>query len=165
MSKRKLKPPLPEPGEGKRGEAGYLGYLLRQAAGAHRLRMERALLDIEVTPPQFSVLTMLAAYPGHSNADLARLALLTPQTVSVIIANLERMGAVVRRPHEIHGRILHLDLSAKGKALLTKCRARSHAIEREMAAGLSAGEEQAIRRWLVGVATGEGKKKTAPRSG
>lgn len=153
MSKRKPKPPLPEPGEGKRGEAGYLGYLLRQAAGAYRLRMERALLDIEVTPPQFSVLTMLAAYPGRSNADLARLALLTPQTVSVIIANLDRMGAVVRRPHEIHGRIQHLDLSAKGKALLTKCRARAHAIEKELVAGLSAGDEQAIRRWLVGVAT------------
>lgn len=154
MSKRKPNPPLPEPGEGKRGEAGYLGYLLRQAAGAYRLRMERALLDIEVTPPQFSVLTMLAAYPGHSNADLARLALLTPQTVSVIIANLERMGAVVRRPHEIHGRIQHLDLSAKGRGLLTKCRARAHAIEREMVAGLGAVDEQAIRRWLVGVATG-----------
>ena len=153
MSKRKPKLPLPEPGEGKRGEAGYLGYLLRQAAGAYRLRMERALLDIEVTPPQFSVLTMLAAYPGHSNADLARLALLTPQTVSVIIANLERMGAVVRRPHEVHGRIQHLDLSVKGRALLAKCRGRAHAIEKELVAGLGAGEEQAIRRWLVGVAT------------
>ena len=81
MSKRKPKLPLPEPGEGKRGEAGYLGYLLRQAAGAYRLRIERALLDIEVTPPQFSVLTMLAAYPGHSNADLARLAAIASSAV------------------------------------------------------------------------------------
>ena len=98
MRKPHLTSELPQPGEGKRGEAGYLGYLLRQAAGAYRLRMERALADIGVTPPQFSVLTMLAAYPGHSNADLARIALLTPQTVSVIISNLERMGAVARRP-------------------------------------------------------------------
>lgn len=154
MSKLDPTSRLPKPGEGKRGEAGYLGYLLRQAAGAYRLRMERALADIEVTPPQFSVLTMLAAYPGHSNADLARLALLTPQTVSVIIANLKRMGAIVRQPHEVHGRIQHLDLSPSGKALLTECRARAHAIENEMLAGLAAGEEQAIRRWLIGVATG-----------
>jgi len=153
MGKSDPKFRLPVPGEGKRGEAGYLGYLLRQAAGAHRLRMERALADIEVTPPQFSVLTMLAAYPGHSNADLARLALLTPQTVSVIIANLERMHAVVRRPHEVHGRIQHLDLSPSGKALLAACRARAHAVEHELIAGLAAAEEKAIRRWLVGVAT------------
>ena len=93
---------LPKPGEGKRGEKGYIGYLLRQAAGAYRHRVELALADLDVTPPQFSVLTMLAAYPGHSNADLARLALLTPQTVSVIVANLERAGSIVRRRHAVH---------------------------------------------------------------
>ena len=153
---------LPEAGEGKRGEEGYLGYLLRQAAGAHRLRMERALADIVVTLPQFLVLTMLAAYPGHSNADLARVALLTPQTVSVIVANLERMGALARRPHAVHGRIQHLDLTKLGAALLAECRARAHAVERDLTAGLSASEEQAIRRWLVRVATNEGAGKTAP---
>ncbi|TAK48468.1 MAG: MarR family transcriptional regulator [Xanthobacteraceae bacterium] len=145
---------LPEPGEGKRGEEGHIGYLLRQAAGAHRLRMERALADLDVTPPQFSVLTMLAAYPGYSNADLARLALLTPQTVSVIVLNLERRGAVVRRSHEVHGRIQHLELSKSGHALLVKCRSRVHAIEHDLAADLAPSELKAIRRWLVHVATG-----------
>lgn len=112
-----------------------------------------ALADLYVTPPQFSVLTMLAAYPGHSNADLARLALLTPQTVSVIVANLERAGSIVRRPHAIHGRIQHLDLSESGNALLATCRARVHAIEHELIADLTPDEEQAIRKWLVHVAT------------
>ena len=81
-------PSIPEPGQGKRGEEGYLGYLLRQASAAQRLRMERAMADVDVTLPQFLVLTMLRAYPGISNADLARLTMLTPQTVSVIVANL-----------------------------------------------------------------------------
>src|SRR5712691_11296350 len=137
MSRTELTSGLPRPGERKRGEAGYLGYLLRQAAGAYRLRMERALAEIEITPPQFSVLTMLAAYPGHSNADLARIALLTPQTVSVIVSNLIRIGAVVRRPHAIHGRIQHLELSRSGHALLAKCRTRAHAVERDLNTGLS----------------------------
>jgi DNA-binding MarR family transcriptional regulator len=154
MSKSASAPRLPKPGQGKRGEQGYLGYLLRQAAGAHRLRMERALADLDVTPPQFMVLTMLAAYPGHSNADLARVALLTPQTLSVIVANLERVGAVVRRPHAVHGRIQQLDLSASGRTLLADCRARAHAVERELADGLSRSEQQAIRTWLVRIATG-----------
>jgi hypothetical protein len=34
-------PSVPQPGEGKRGEQGYLGYLLRQASVAVRTRMER----------------------------------------------------------------------------------------------------------------------------
>ena len=155
MGKPPSKVQLPKPGEGKRGEKGYIGYLLRQAAGAYRHRVELALADLDVTPPQFSVLTMLAAYPGHSNADLARLALLTPQTLSVIVANLERAGSIVRRPHAIHGRIQHLDLSESGKSLLATCRARVHAIEHELIADLAPDEEQAIRKWLVRVATSD----------
>jgi DNA-binding MarR family transcriptional regulator len=152
MRKSRSSPAVPGPGQGKRGEEGYLGYLLRQAGAAHRLRMERAMSDIGVTVPQFLVLTMLAAYPGHSNADLARLALLTPQTVSVIVANLERMGALARRPHAVHGRIQHLDLTEAGRRLLARCRDRAHAIEQHLLADLPAQEERIIRKWLVRVA-------------
>jgi len=143
---------IPKPGEGKRGEQGYLGYLLRQAAGAYRRRMERALADLQVTPPQFAVMTMLQAYPSQSSADLARLALLTPQTVSVIVANLERAGSIVRQPHSVHGRILTIELSERGTGLLERCRTRVLALEREVAEGLSQAEETAIRRWLVHIA-------------
>lgn len=84
----------PPPGHGKRGEQGHIAYLLRQAQAATRLTLERALADLGITPPQFAVLTMLRAYPGLSGAELARVALLTPQTVGVIIRNLERGGAI-----------------------------------------------------------------------
>ncbi|SEE32832.1 DNA-binding transcriptional regulator, MarR family [Rhizobiales bacterium GAS191] len=149
---------VPRPGEGKRGEEGHLGYLLRQASAAHRLKMERALADLEVTPPQFVVLTMLNAYPGLSNADLARLSLLTPPTVSVIVGNLERSGAVTRRAHSVHGRIQHIDVTASGRQLLARCRRLVQALEQDLQAGLSLREEQLIRRWLVAVALegGEG---------
>jgi DNA-binding MarR family transcriptional regulator len=143
---------VPRIGEGKRGEEGHIGYLLRQAGAANRLRMERALSDFGVTPPQFMVLTMLVAYPGLSNADLARLALLTPQTVSVIVANLLRSGAIARRPHAVHGRIQHIDVTNEGKALLKQCRSRVKAIEQQMLDGFSADEESVIRRWLVSLA-------------
>jgi DNA-binding MarR family transcriptional regulator len=146
---------VPETGEGKRGEEGYAGYLLRQAAGAYRLRVERRLADLEVTPPQFAVMTMLKAYPGCSNADIARLALLTPQTTSVIVSNLERAGLIRRRPHGIHGRILQIELTQRGSALLERCRKRVHAIEQELFESFSSSEEQAVRRWLVHVAAGQ----------
>ena len=61
---------------------------------AVRAAMEKALADIEVTPPQFAVLTMIVSYPGVSGADLARLTFLTPQTINVIVRNLERTGAI-----------------------------------------------------------------------
>lgn len=155
MRKSTRNPMLPAVGEGKRGEAGYLGYLLRQAAAAYRLKMERALADLNVTPPQFSVLTMLMAYPGISNADLARMSLLTPQTVSLIVSNLERDGAITRRPHASHGRIQHIDVTPEGEKLLARCRQRARALEEELTTGLDGATEQAVRRWLVGVALPE----------
>jgi DNA-binding MarR family transcriptional regulator len=143
---------VPAPGEGKRGEEGYLGYLLRQAANLYQNRLARVLADLDVTPPQFAVMTMIGAYPGVSNADIARLALLTPQTVSVIIANLERAGSVSRRPHEVHGRIKHLELTDSGRVLLGAARKRVHSVEKELADGFTEHEQRALRRWLAGVA-------------
>jgi DNA-binding MarR family transcriptional regulator len=143
----------PPPGLGKRGEKGHLGYLLRQAQAAARLRLERALADLKVTPPQFAVLTMLKAYPGLSGADVARVALLTPQTVGVIIRNLERDGAIRKMPHPVHGRVLQWTLTRRGETLLGKCRRHVNAVERRLVVGLDARAEATIRRWLSATAT------------
>jgi DNA-binding MarR family transcriptional regulator len=142
----------PPPGQGKRGEKGYLGYLLRQAQAAARLTLERALADLGITPPQFVVLTMLRAYPGLSGADLARVALLTPQTVGVIIRNLERDGAIRKTPHPVHGRVLQWTLTRRGGNLLDQCRRRANALERRLTTGLGAKGQATVRRWLSKIA-------------
>ncbi len=146
---------MPPPGEGRRGTEGYLGYLLRQASHAYRQRMEKALADLGVTPPQFTVLTMLGAYPGLSGADLARAAFVTPQTVSVILANLERAGLVGRRAHEVHGRIRPAALTDAGRDLLARARARVQALDPGLRSDLSPAEEAVVRRWLVAIACKE----------
>jgi DNA-binding MarR family transcriptional regulator len=143
---------LPPPGSGKRGENGHIGYLLRQAQAATRLTVERALMDLGVTTPQFAVLTMLNAYPGLSGADVARIAFLTPQTVGVIISNLERDGAIGKKPHPVHGRILQWTLTRRGSELLGKCRRRVNAVERRLVAGLGGKAEIIVRRWLSKIA-------------
>jgi len=143
---------VPAPGEGKRGEQGYLGYLLRQAHAAVRLKMERTLADLGVTSPQFAVLTMLNAYPGLSGADVARLTFLTPQTVGVIIRNLERDGAIEMKPHPVHGRIQQWTLTSRGTTLLRACRERVIALEKRLATGLDDKAEATVRRWLADVA-------------
>jgi DNA-binding MarR family transcriptional regulator len=146
------RPPIPRPGEGKRGPQGYLGYLLRQANTAFRGAMDRALAELGVTTPQFAVLTMIVAYPGLSGADLARLTALTPQTINVIVRNLARDGAIEKSAHATHGRILRLHATVKGQALLKRCRARVDRVEEGVAALLGRDEERAVRRWLSTVA-------------
>jgi DNA-binding MarR family transcriptional regulator len=149
MRKPATSPSIPGLGEGQRGEAGHLGYLLRQASLAWRARMEHALAEFAVTPPQFAALTMIGAYPGLSSADLARLSLLTQATVAGIVANLKRAGALTARRHPVHGRILQLALTAKGNAQLARCKRRVYSLEARLAEDLSPAEEKAVRRWLA----------------
>lgn len=144
--------PLPAVGAGKRGEQGHIGYLLRQAFTAHRICMEQALAETGATLPQFAVLTMLAAYPGASGADLARLSLLTPQTVSVIVANLEKAGHIARRAHGEHGRIRIIELTDAGQRLLSHCRQVVAPVEQALLAVVPPEDEAAVRRWLVAIA-------------
>ena len=145
-------PAIPRPGEAKRGPEGHIGYLLRQASVALRGAMDRALADLQVTTPQFAVLTMIAAYRGLSGADLAKLTFLTPQTINVIVRNLERDGAIEKTAHATHGRILRLHATAKGQALLKRCRARVAKIEAQFGGLLGKDDEKIVRRWLSAVA-------------
>lgn len=143
---------FPRPGEGKRGEDGYLGYLLRQAAHVSRSDLERAFSDTRVTHPQFVVMTMIGAYPGLSNADIARLSMLTPPTVSVIVGNLKRAGLISSTKHQTHGRIQQLKLTDAGNKTLKSCRRHVRAAEKRLEAGLSAADLNVVRKWLAQIA-------------
>ncbi|WP_321449358.1 MarR family winged helix-turn-helix transcriptional regulator [uncultured Cohaesibacter sp.] len=151
MIKSPKQTPLPEVGEGKRGDSGYLGYLLRQAANAYRYRVESALANLPLTQPQFSALVMLEAYPEHSSADLARLAFLTPQTMSVIVSNLSKSGLITRSPHAVHGRKQHIELTALGHEVLRAAKDRVYALEKDLLSGVSDEEATIVRRWLAGL--------------
>ncbi len=150
---------VPAPGEGKRGPEGHLGYLVRQAHAAVRASMDKALADLDVTPPQFAVLTMVVSYPGVSGAELARLTFLTPQTINVIVRNLVRAGHVEKSADATHGRILRLHATVRGEALLKRCRARVMEIEGQLAGLLGRDEERVVRGWLAAV----GEKLTEER--
>jgi DNA-binding MarR family transcriptional regulator len=143
---------IPPPGEGKRGEEGYLGYLLRQAAHASRSDLESLLSDTKVTHPQFVVMTMVGAYPGLSNADIARLSLLTPPTVSVIVGNLKRAGLISSTKHQTHGRIQQLELTDVGNEMLKSCRRHVRAAEKRLVSGLSDTDLDVVRKWLARIA-------------
>ena len=144
---------LDPPGSGKRGADGHIAYLLRQAQVAVRNAVEDALADFGVTLPQFSAMTMLDAYDDLSAADIARLSMLTPQTITVIVRNLERDGLISRAPDPAHGRILRLTLTKDGYAMVKKCRKRVDKVESRIVAGLKKKQERLIRAWLSEVAS------------
>ena len=94
-----------------------------------------------MTQAQFSVLTLIAAHWGLPSAELERLSPLGGGTVRAAVAGLERAGLVVAYPQ--------LAVTRAGRRALA--REREPALEADLAAGLSAADERAIRRWLVQV--------------
>jgi len=128
------------------------GDLLRRAASMHRLRTERSLAEFGMTAGQFSVLAIVVDRPSVSSADVARIEGLTPQTISVIVANLVRRGAVVRLPHAVHGRIQRLEASPAGLELFALCDERVQRLEERLRREMSQPDRLTVRRWLAGVA-------------
>ncbi|MBI1728039.1 MAG: MarR family transcriptional regulator [Candidatus Rokubacteria bacterium] len=117
----------------------------------------RSVLDGELareglTTPQFLVLNVLAAYPGVSGAELARITQLTAQTVNLIVRKLERDGLIGRREHESHGRVLRLELSKAGEGRLRACKQIADGVERRILALLDPDAEREVRRWLAAIA-------------
>jgi DNA-binding MarR family transcriptional regulator len=141
-----------DPGMGKRGAEGRIGYLLRQAQTAVRITLDRRLANAGLSLPQFSILTLIRAYDAPSGAMLARLSLLTPQTVHGVLKTLEGRGLIARTPHPAHGRALALALTTQGANLLTAATKIARTVEEEMLEGLAANDERVIRDWLAGLA-------------
>ena len=159
MKSSKSRSSVPPVGEGLRGVDAHAGYLLRQAAGALRGAMDRALESAGITNPQFAVLAMLSIYPGASGADLARLSQLTPQTLTIITRNLAA-AALIRRSAALKGqRQIPYELTEQGHKVLTHGKRVAAKIEAEVLEGFSAAQASVIKGWLVEVA----KRLHAPK--
>ena len=121
-----------------------VGYELKRVQHDLRLGMEGALRGLDVTPPQYAALSVLAEEHGLSNAALARRSFVTPQTMNQILVRLEAAGLVERRAHPEHGRVLQTYLTSEGEKLRERCAERVDAVEERMVSGLSEEERSKL---------------------
>lgn len=122
------------------GVSDKVGYEIKRAQHALRMRMDGALRGLGLTTPQYAVLSALEGSPGLSGAELARLGFVTPQTMNGIVTNLGAAGLVERRPHPEHGRVLQSYLTPKGEKLVSGAHEVIRAIEERMLRGLAQDE-------------------------
>lgn len=120
------------------------GYLIKRAQAALNAQMTRALHRHGVTLAQFAALTALAEEPGLSNAELARRAFITPQSMNGNLRELEQRAWVTRSHHPAHGRIRQAELTEQGRAILQACDAAVTAIEQRMLAELDPGQRRQL---------------------
>ena len=98
---------------------------------------------------QYTTLSVLDHRSGLSNAQLARRALVSPQSMNEVLLSLEERGLVRRQAHPEHGRILQARLTPKGRKILGACDEQVAAIESAMVDGLTPAQHDALRRSLL----------------
>jgi DNA-binding MarR family transcriptional regulator len=125
-----------------------IGYKLKRAQQALRRAMDQALRDLGVTTPQYAVLSFLASQPDLSNAELARRAFVTPQTMNEILTTLEANGLIARVARPSHGRILEARLTDPARQILAECHARIAVVEDRMVAALNVAERDQLANAL-----------------
>jgi DNA-binding MarR family transcriptional regulator len=114
-----------------------IGYMLKEVQHELRKKMDNALGDLELTTPQYAALVELVRTPGLSNADLARKSFVTAQTMNLIVQNLEKRNIIQRNPSASHGRIINIELTKTGLALLRRANSIIGKIEEEHFSRLS----------------------------
>ena len=127
-----------------RSGADWIGYNLKITQHRLRQRLDAELAQLGITAPQNAVLLAVAGNPRISNAELARAAFVTPQTMQAILVNLERGGMIVRTPHPQHGRVIMTELTAAGQKAVTDGAKAADVVERQMLSRLSAEEARLL---------------------
>ncbi|WP_043614301.1 MarR family winged helix-turn-helix transcriptional regulator [Nonomuraea candida] len=113
-----------------------VGYQLKRVQAALRAAMDGALRVHGLTTPQYACLELLGQQPRLSNAELARGAFVSRQSMNVVLRNLEEAGLVERPSTAPSGRALPTRLTAEGERVLEAARADVLAIEARLTARL-----------------------------
>lgn len=107
-------------------------YLIGRLDRIVRRRLEGVLASEGLTLAQYTTLSVLAARPGLTNAQMARRSLVSPQGMNQALSGLAEMGLIGRRQHPKKGRRLEIHLTAKGERLLALCCERTDEVEQEL---------------------------------
>jgi DNA-binding MarR family transcriptional regulator len=126
-----------------------ISYIVARLERAVRAAVNERVRPHGLTTLQYTTLSVLGARGQPlSNAQLARRAYMTPQSMMEVIDALERKGLIRRDPHPSHRRVFPATMTAKGLRVLKACDAAVEEMEEEMLAGLSRGERDTLLVWL-----------------
>jgi len=120
------------------------GYLLKRAQAALHDAMAAVLAEHALTVSLYATLVNVVDEPGRSNADLARAAFVTPQTMNLLLRDLEARGLVERTHHPQHGRVLQARPTDAGRRTAESATGQVDEVERRMVAGLTDAQQGAF---------------------
>jgi DNA-binding MarR family transcriptional regulator len=130
-----------------------LGLLLRSAARTVRAQVIAALQPLGLGLPDYVCMRLLRATPGMSNAEMARATGVSAQAMNIVLRKLECVGAVCRPTSAPVGRAMPAQLTAGGKALLTRADIVVMAAEGQLLCSLIDVDVDELKQLLAGLAS------------
>jgi DNA-binding MarR family transcriptional regulator len=115
---------------------GHLGYFLRRVQVWVFQDFIRTLSSLDLRPAQYSVLSVIAANHGLSQADVAQLLGIERARLVRLLDRLEKRGLTQRLASPIDRRSHALQLTPAGQALLKRARVLAQAHEANLATKL-----------------------------
>jgi len=124
------------------------GYLVKRAQSVIHLALEEIVSRQGLGIPHYVVLTLLAESPGLPNAELARKAFVTPQSMNEVLKQLEASGLVEREHSQSNARILNAHLTHAGKKKWRLVDDGVQELEERLLWGLTQDEVRVLNRSL-----------------
>ena len=120
------------------GNAPTVSYSVGKLDKLINQQLSEALSEMEVSLPQFTMLSNLHLHGEMANAKLASRSFISPQASNQIIKTMEEKGWISKSDDPNHGRILLIGLTPAGQAVYERCNVKAMAFEDKMLARLPA---------------------------
>ena len=128
--------------------------LLRLTRRLQRIQ-SRQLEPIGITPAQFRLLRTTAHYDGPPRmADLAERLDVVPRAVTTLVDGLEASGRVRRAPDPANRRVIRIEITDEGRAVLRSLRDARKAAAEEILAPLTAEQREVLGGLLTALVDG-----------
>jgi len=125
--------------------------MIKRVESAIRVRLDVICREAGITRMQYVALSVLHVHPGMSSAQLAVRSFVSAQSGNEIVAALERMGYIERTPDSTNSRILRIQLTDEGIAMVNRCDAAVDELEAKMLRGIAPGDVRLVSRTLDAV--------------
>lgn len=121
-----------------------LAFLLSQVGIHASRRFAERIAAVDLSPPLFRVLNLVAAAEGRSQQAIAAAIEIPASRMVALVDELEQRGLVERRPDPEDRRVRALFLTAEGKRCLRRGRQIAKQHEEEMTKGMSPADRKRL---------------------
>lgn len=126
----------------------FAGQLLFRLWRASHTRTAERLASLDLTPPLFAVLNVVAGREGVIQQDLGTTLGIDRSTMVALIDRLEALGLAERQPSPADRRRREIRTTPAGRRTLRRARALIEQTEHEVLAGLSPSERDDLKALL-----------------